>query len=78
MNPLTIFLNIFLLKLIISMKKAFNFLLIEKSKKEYVQIIMKWIIIKLFGNKWFKKPKIISNDELNKINYIIDNLKIKK
>ena len=33
---------------------------------------------KLFVNIWFKKPKLISNDDLNQINLIIENLKIKQ
>ena len=67
----SLFLNILLLKLIISMKKAFNFLLIEKPKKLFYPYNIELNNNKLFGNIWFKKPKLISNDDLNQINLII-------
>ena len=76
MVQLTIILNIFLWKIIITMKQTFNFLLIEKPKKRPYPYYNEVENNKLYGNIWRKKPKLNSIDELNQIDYIIKNLKI--
>ena len=78
MAQLTIIFNIFLWKLIITMKQTFNFFLIEKPKKRPYPYYNEVENNKLFENIWIKIPKLISNDELNQINCIIKNLKIKQ
>lgn len=59
------------------MKKPFNFMLIKKQKKRIYTYNYE-LDNKLFGNNWFKKPKLISNEDFNLISYIIANLKIKQ
>ena len=76
MAQLTLILNIFLWRLIITMKQTFKYLHIEKPKKRPYPYYNELENNKLYGNMLGKKLKLDSKDELNQINYIIQNLKI--